>query len=112
MERYRTIASLSLVPAAETLGFFASNYPFGPICLGDAGAYTLTTRILAPFVIAPQIVGVVLWAQNRAVFLTEVIFLVLFFGSFILVLSAVRNNRRQLACKGSLVAPCSLKQGT
>ena len=73
-------------------------------------ANPLTTLILAPFVIVPQIVGIVLWDQNRAAFLAVVIFLVLFFGSFMLVLSAVRNNRRPHAYNGSLAGTRSLRQ--
>ena len=40
----------------------------------------LTTLVLAPFVIAPPIVGVLLWNQNWNAFLA-----VLFFGSLLFV---------------------------
>ena len=170
---YASLASVSLMLAAVTLGFFVVNYPFGFIFLGDAGAYVLgfviswigiaiivrvpevspwailltmfwpladtllamyrrwvgkksammpdrlhahqlvsrgieicfvgrnrrhianplTTLFLAPFVIAPQIVAVLLWDKNVAAFLAVLFFLALFFWSFVSALSAVSGYR-------------------
>jgi UDP-GlcNAc:undecaprenyl-phosphate/decaprenyl-phosphate GlcNAc-1-phosphate transferase len=45
-------------------------------------ANPLTTVILAPFVIAPPTVGVLLWDNNQGAFLAVVIFAGLFFGSY------------------------------
>jgi UDP-N-acetylmuramyl pentapeptide phosphotransferase/UDP-N-acetylglucosamine-1-phosphate transferase len=156
---YASMASVSMMLAAVTLGFFVANYPFGLIFLGDAGAYVLgfviswigvaiivrmpevspwailltmfwpladtllamyrrsrekksammpdrlhahqlmmrgieicfvgrnrrnvanplTTLLLAPFVVAPQILAVLLWDNNLAAFLAVLFFLALFF---------------------------------
>lgn len=57
---------------------------------------SLTTLVLAPFVVAPQIVAVVLWDNNLAAFLAVLVFLALFFGSFALLLATVRSFRPRL----------------
>ncbi|MDB4240800.1 glycosyltransferase [Yoonia sp.] len=54
---------------------------------------SLTTVVLAPFVIAPQIVAVLLWDDNRNAFYAVVVFLVLFFVTYAGALSVVRNYR-------------------
>ncbi|MFC6639883.1 hypothetical protein GV827_22010 [Sulfitobacter sp. JBTF-M27] len=46
-------------------------------------ANPLSTVLLAPFVIAPPLVGVLLWDQNRLAFGAVVVFFGLFFGSYI-----------------------------
>jgi len=170
---YTSMANVSMMLAAVTLGFFVANYPFGLIFLGDAGAYVLgfviswigviiivrvpevspwailltmfwpladtllaiyrrrrakksalmpdrlhahqlvlrtveicflgrnrrhlanplTTLLLVPFVVAPQIVAVLLWDHNLAAFLAVLVFLALFFWSFISALSIVNRYR-------------------
>ncbi len=62
---------------------------------------SLTTVVLAPFVIAPQITAVLLWDDNRSAFYAVVAFLVLFFASYAWTLSVVRSNRRR-AGQGSI----------
>jgi UDP-GlcNAc:undecaprenyl-phosphate GlcNAc-1-phosphate transferase len=59
-------------------------------------ANPVTTLLLAPFVIAPQIFAVLLWDNNVAALLAVLIFLALFFGAFIFVLAAVKENRLRL----------------
>ena len=173
---YASMANVSMMLAAVTLGFLVANYPFGFIFLGDAGAYLLgfviswmgvaiivrvpevspwailltmfwpladtllaiyrrrrgkksaimpdrlhahqlvmraveicfvgrnrrtianplTTLLLAPFVLAPQIVAVLLWDNNLAAFLAVLFFLALFFWSFVSLLSAVSGRRLRL----------------
>ena len=56
----------------------------------------LTTLVLAPFVIAPQIVAVLLWDQNGAAFLAILIFLALFLGSYAIMLNRIRNWRARV----------------
>jgi UDP-N-acetylmuramyl pentapeptide phosphotransferase/UDP-N-acetylglucosamine-1-phosphate transferase len=170
---YASMASVSMMLAAVTFGFFVANYPFGLIFLGDAGAYVLgfviswigvviimrvpevspwailltmfwpladtllamyrrrrenksammpdrlhahqlvmraieicfvgrsrratanplTTLVIAPFVVAPPIVGVLLWDNNVAAFLSVLFFLALFFWSFVSLLSVVSSYR-------------------
>lgn len=178
---YATMATVSMMLAAVTFGFFIANYPFGFIFLGDAGAYVLgfviswigvvvivrvpevspwailltmfwpladtllamyrrrrgkkstmapdrlhahqlvmrgieicfigrsrrqianplTTLVIAPFVTAPPIVGVLLWDNNVAAFLAVLFFLALFFWSFVSVLSAVSSYRLRLEIRKS-----------
>jgi UDP-N-acetylmuramyl pentapeptide phosphotransferase/UDP-N-acetylglucosamine-1-phosphate transferase len=57
-------------------------------------ANPLTTIVLAPFVIAPQLTAVLLWDQNRNAFIAVLVFLVLFFVSYVGLLSFVRSHRR------------------
>lgn len=68
-------------------------------------ANPLTTVILAPFIIAPPTVGVLLWDNNQGAFLAVVIFAGLFFGGYILsfvVLSRLpRGPRRRLGPQDS-----------
>jgi len=52
----------------------------------------LTTLILAPFVIAPQIVGILLWSSNRAAFFAVIGFLAAFFMSYAFVLKAIKRK--------------------
>ena len=54
----------------------------------------LTTVVLAPFVIMPQIVAVLLWDDDSSAFWAVFVFLVLFFGSFALALAYFQNYRR------------------
>lgn len=58
-------------------------------------ANPLSSFILAPFVIAPPLVGVQLWNQNMLAFFSVIIFLVLFFVSYALAFPLLRNFRRQ-----------------
>lgn len=168
------LVHLSIMLTAAIFGFFLLNYPFGPIFLGDAGAYTLgfvlswfgivvlvhvpeaspwailliffwpvadtslaiyrrsrskadvsapdrlhvhqmvmraleicflgrqhrhvanplTTLILAPFVIAPPIAGVVLWNDPLKAFLATVAFSGLFFASYSVAPRLIRRFRR------------------
>ncbi len=170
---YASMAVVSMMLAAVTVGFFVANYPFGLIFLGDAGAYLLgfviswigvviivrvpevspwailltmfwpladtllamyrrrrnkrsammpdrlhshqlvmrgieicfvgrgrrhianplTTLLLVPFVVTPQIVAVLLWDNNLAAFLAVLFFLALFFWSFVSALSAINGYR-------------------
>jgi UDP-N-acetylmuramyl pentapeptide phosphotransferase/UDP-N-acetylglucosamine-1-phosphate transferase len=55
----------------------------------------LTTVVLAPFVIAPQVVAVLLWHDNRSAFFADVVVLGLVFVSYAWALSIVRKNRRR-----------------
>ena len=57
-------------------------------------ANPLTTLILAPFVIAPPIAGVLLWNQNQNAFLAVVVFGVLFFASYAAAPGLIRRFRR------------------
>lgn len=56
-------------------------------------ANPLTTLVLMPFVVAPPIVGVLLWNQNQNAFLACVGFGVLFFGSYAAAPSLIRRFR-------------------
>lgn len=58
-------------------------------------ANPLTTLVLAPFVIAPQVIGVVLWDNNRAAFLAVLAFLAAFFGTYLVAVPAVRAFRQR-----------------
>lgn len=58
---------------------------------------SLTTLVLAPFILAPQIVGVLLWDNNAAAFIAVLIFLALFFGSYRLVIAQLTSKRRPRA---------------
>ena len=53
----------------------------------------LTTLVLSPFVLAPPIVGVLLWDQNTNAFWAVLVFAVLFFGSYVAIPSLVRQFR-------------------
>jgi UDP-N-acetylmuramyl pentapeptide phosphotransferase/UDP-N-acetylglucosamine-1-phosphate transferase len=55
----------------------------------------LTTVVLAPFIIAPQVVAVLLWNNNSSAFFAVLAFLGLFFASYALTLSFVRSNKRR-----------------
>ncbi|UYP68519.1 glycosyltransferase [Thalassobacter stenotrophicus] len=57
-------------------------------------ANPLTTLVLSPFVIAPPIVGVLLWNQNQNTFLAVVVFGVLFFASYAAAPRLTRRLRR------------------
>lgn len=59
-------------------------------------ANPLATLVLAPFVVAPQIVAVLLWDKNLAAFFAVLFFLALFFGSFVFVLAVANNCRLRL----------------
>lgn len=65
---------------------------------------SLTTLVLTPFVVAPQIVAVILWDRNLAAFLAVLVFLALFFGSFALLLATVRRIRPRLKTPQSIGA--------
>lgn len=56
----------------------------------------LTTLLLAPFVIAPQIVGVLLFDNNRIAFFSVVGFLTIFFASYIVLVGFVPRHRRRV----------------
>jgi UDP-N-acetylmuramyl pentapeptide phosphotransferase/UDP-N-acetylglucosamine-1-phosphate transferase len=58
-------------------------------------ANPLTTVVLAPLVIAPQVFAVIFWNNNMAAFLTVVTFLVLFFASYISAPPVIRALRRR-----------------
>ncbi|KQI71374.1 hypothetical protein AN191_13210 [Loktanella sp. 5RATIMAR09] len=58
-------------------------------------ANPLTTLVLAPFVIAPQVCGVLFWNDNRAAFLAVLAFLAAFFGSYLVSVPAVRAFRQR-----------------
>ena len=55
----------------------------------------LTTLIIAPFVIAPQLFAIWLWDNNMAAFLSVLMFLGLFFGSYFFAVGSVRDGRRR-----------------
>jgi len=57
-------------------------------------ANPLTTVVLAPFVIAPPIAGVMLWNQNLNAFLATVMFMALFFASYAAAPALIRRFRR------------------
>lgn len=63
-------------------------------------ANPLTTVILAPFIIAPPTVGVLLWDNNQGAFLAVITFAGLFFGSYILSFVVLSRLPRVL-CRGS-----------
>ena len=56
-------------------------------------ANPLTTLVLAPFVMAPPIVGVLLWDQNLNAFLAVLAFGTLFFASYATAPRAIRSLR-------------------
>lgn len=60
-------------------------------------ANPLTTVILAPFVIAPPTVGVLLWDNNQGAFLAVVTFAGLFFGSYIQSFTVLSRKPRHAA---------------
>ena len=65
-------------------------------CLGTDKrllANSLTTVILAPFVMTPVIFGVLFWNQPTAAFLAVIVFLFLFFGTYRLGFVVVRRLR-------------------
>jgi UDP-GlcNAc:undecaprenyl-phosphate GlcNAc-1-phosphate transferase len=57
--------------------------------------------ILAPFVIAPQVAGVMLWDANFNAFLAVLVFLTLFFASYRFLLGYARRNRRRISIQNS-----------
>lgn len=57
-------------------------------------ANPLSTIVLAPFVIAPPIVGVLLWNQPCASFVAVIAFSCLFFSSYVVMLMIIRHFRR------------------
>ena len=57
-------------------------------------ANPLTTLLLAPFVIAPPVAGVLLWNQNLNAFLAVLGFGVVFFASYAVAPALIRRNRR------------------
>ena len=56
---------------------------------------SLTTLVLVPFVLAPPIMGVLLWDFNRAAFAAVLVFLALFFGSYVLLIKTAAGCRRR-----------------
>ena len=58
----------------------------------------LTTLILAPFVLAPPVTGVLLWDQNKLAFFAVLSFLTLFFMSYRLAISVLRRRPRRSGC--------------
>lgn len=58
-------------------------------------ANPLSMLVLAPFVIAPPIAGVLLWNQTTLAFLAVMGFLVLFFGSYAVAFRALRLLTRK-----------------
>lgn len=58
-------------------------------------ANPLTTLVLAPFVIAPQVCGVLLWDHNRAAFFTVLAFLAVFIASYLVAVPAIRACRQR-----------------
>lgn len=58
-------------------------------------ANPLTTLLLAPFVIVPPFTGVLLWDNNLAAFWANVVFLALFFGSYLLCFVLLRRLSRR-----------------
>jgi hypothetical protein len=57
-------------------------------------ANPLTTLILAPFVIAPPVAGVLLWDQNLNAFLAVLGFGAVFFASYAAAPALIRRFRR------------------
>lgn len=57
-------------------------------------ANPLTTLVMAPFVITPPVVGVMLWDQNLYAFLAVMAFTALFFASYAMIPKMVRQFRR------------------
>jgi UDP-N-acetylmuramyl pentapeptide phosphotransferase/UDP-N-acetylglucosamine-1-phosphate transferase len=68
------------------------------ICfLGRKGrrlANPLSTLILAPFVIAPPIAGVIFWDQTNMAFMAVMVFVALFFSSYSIAPHLIRRFRR------------------
>jgi UDP-N-acetylmuramyl pentapeptide phosphotransferase/UDP-N-acetylglucosamine-1-phosphate transferase len=58
-------------------------------------ANPLTTVVLAPFIIAPQVTAVLLWNKTGAAFAAVLIFLAMFFASYVVGVSAVRAYRQR-----------------
>lgn len=58
-------------------------------------ANPLSTMVLAPFVIAPPIAGVMFWDQTTMAFLSVLCFAGLFFGSYSLAFPALRLLKRR-----------------
>ncbi|MCF7728090.1 MraY family glycosyltransferase [Sulfitobacter sp. M22] len=59
-------------------------------------ANPLTTLVLAPFIMAPIVVGVMLWDQSKYALIAFVVFSVLFFGSYSLTLPILRKLKRRV----------------
>jgi hypothetical protein len=55
----------------------------------------LSTLVLAPFVIAPPIAGVMFWDQTTMAFLSVLCFAGLFFGSYSLAFPLLRLMKRR-----------------
>ncbi len=82
----------------------------------------LSTLILAPFVAAPPVVGVLFWNQTTLAFLSVMGFLVLFFGSYALAFKVLRLlkhkgwspdvNRGIISSPAALTMPAALKKKT
>ena len=82
----------------------------------------LSTLILAPFVAAPPLVGVLFWNQTTLAFLSVIGFLVLFFGSYKLAFKVLRLlkhkgwspdvNRGIISSPTDLIMPVPLKEET
>lgn len=56
----------------------------------------LTTLVLAPFIAAPTVVGVLLWDQNANAFMMFVVFGVLFFSTYTMILPILRKLKRRV----------------
>lgn len=54
----------------------------------------LSTVLLAPFVTAPAMIGVMFWDSNRASFFSVVCFGILFFGTYVLVIVGLKERNR------------------
>lgn len=59
-------------------------------------ANPLTTLVLAPFIAAPTVVGVLLWDQNANAFMMFVVFGVLFFSTYSMILPILRKLKRRV----------------
>lgn len=68
-------------------------------------ANPLTTLILAPFVIAPPTVGVLLWDNNQGAFLAVITFACLFFSSYTLSFGVFRRLRSHARIGSNMRTP-------
>lgn len=64
----------------------------------------LTTLILAPFVLAPPITGILLWNQNKLAFFAVLSFLALFFTSYRVAFVVLRRLPRRSGCSKPTVS--------
>ncbi len=72
----------------------------------------MTTLVLAPFVLAPAVTGVLLWDRPLLAFLAVIVFTLLFFMSYLMTIPTVKRQLPSLdKCKSKRAAPIRNLEG-